>query len=241
MPSNNYYGSEFFASQCEGSLRSAKIVVPLITHLLKPESVVDVGCGLGTWLSVFRECNVGTIMGLDGKHVDQSRLHIPMDCFRATELSEPFELDKRFDLAVCLEVAEHLPAGSAEGFVKSLVGLAPVIVFSAAVPMQGGTNHVNEEWPDYWRTLFARHNYRPLDLIRKQIWKDRRVEWWYRQNLFIYTQESLLNIKPEFFSAANESDELLLLHSEVLRRNLGLRASVKRIPKLVLESLRRRL
>lgn len=240
MQTNNHYSSEFYASYCEGSLLSAKVVAPLITQIIQPRSVVDVGCGLGTWLCAFRDCGVEMVLGLDGAHVDQSRILIPKECFRATDLSEPFEIERKFDLAMCLEVAEHLPSRSAEGLVKSLVGLAPVIVFSAAVPMQEGENHVNEEWPDYWRTLFGRHHYKPLDLIRKQIWKDRRVEMWYRQNLFLYVQEGLLNSKPEFITAAGDSDDLLLIHPDILRRNLGLRASLKRIPRLVLESLRRR-
>lgn len=240
MQSNNYYGFEFYASHCEGSLQSARVVVPLITRLLKPGSVVDVGCGLGTWLCAFRECGVETIMGLDGKHVDQSRLYIPKECFQATELSEPFRLDKKFDLAMSLEVAEHLPPRSAEGFVRSLVGLAPAIVFSAAIPLQSGTHHVNERWPEYWRTLFLRHNYRRLDLLRKHIWTDGRVEWWYRQNLFLYVSEALVTAKIEFREAATESDDLLLLHPDILRRHLALRASLKRLPGLVLKALRRR-
>jgi SAM-dependent methyltransferase len=124
-------------------------VVPTVLRLVQPEPVVDVGCGDGAWLSVFRELGVNHRFGLDGDYVDRRLLQIPQDQFSATDLSLPFRLPCTFDLAVSLEVAEHLPPQSAEDFVDSLTRLAPVVLFSAAIPLQGGTHHLNEQWPDY--------------------------------------------------------------------------------------------
>jgi SAM-dependent methyltransferase len=171
------YGAVFYLSESEEILRSPRIVVPHVYSLLKPQSVVDVGCGRGAWLSVFHELGSERILGLDGAHVDPSWLLIPTDSFRAMELTRPFRLDQQFDLAICLEVAEHLSEKSAAGLVASLARLAPCILFSAAIPCQGGVHHVNEQWPEYWQKLFAQHQFRMLDLFRKQIWKNQGVKY----------------------------------------------------------------
>src|SRR5438046_10610902 len=97
--------------------------------LTQPTSVVDLGCGIGTWLAVFAEHNVGDYVGIDGDYVDRSQLLIPPERFLSGDLSEPVELNRRFDLAVSLEVAEHLPAASARVLVASLTGLPPVVLF----------------------------------------------------------------------------------------------------------------
>ncbi|MDW8444469.1 MAG: hypothetical protein RML45_09315 [Acetobacteraceae bacterium] len=100
--------------------------------------------------------------------------------------SWPIDLDRRFDLALSLEVAEHLPPERAAGFVADLVRLAPAVLFSAAIPLQGGTNHVNERWQAFWAGLFASHGYRAFDVIRPRVWDDPRVEPWYRQNTVLF-------------------------------------------------------
>src|SRR5205085_11975533 len=108
------------------------------------------------------------------------------DRFRAIDLREPFELPRTFDLAVSLEVAEHLPASSASAFVESLTRLAPAVLFSAAVPHQGGWNHLNEQWPQYWAEIFARHGFFPVDCLRERFWDRPNVRWWYAQNMVLY-------------------------------------------------------
>jgi hypothetical protein len=83
-------------------------------------------------------------------------------------------------------VAEHLPEDSAKSFVAALVGAAPVILFSVAIPNQGGTHHVNERWQSYWAALFAEHGYIALDCVRPAVFGDQRVELWYRQNILMF-------------------------------------------------------
>jgi hypothetical protein len=95
-------------------------------------------------------------------------------------------------LAISLEVAEHLPENAADDFVASLVRLAPIVLFSAAAPYQGGQNHVNEQWPGYWAERFAARNYLPVDCIRRRVWENPEVEWWYAQNTFLYVERSRL-------------------------------------------------
>jgi SAM-dependent methyltransferase len=188
------YTTKFFETQHSGSRQSAERVVPLIIDLIRPRSVVDIGCGVGTWLAVFFDQGVEDILGVDGDYVDRDMLQIPEERFLASDLTKPIKLDRRFDLVCCLEVAEHLAAECAETLIDTLTGLGPVILFSAAVPYQGGTKHVNEQWPEYWANLFNDKGYLAIDCLRATIWQNPNVEWWYAQNILLYVERAYLNV-----------------------------------------------
>lgn len=172
------------------------MIVPLVLELYRPSSVVDIGTGTGTWLAVFAEHGIADIHGVDGDWVDRSTLEIPEQSFTASDLTDPPELGRTYDLVVSLEVAEHLPAEAAGSYVKALTGYGPVCLFSAAIPHQGGTNHVNEQWPDYWAALFDERGFVPVDCLRRKIWDDERVEWWYAQNIVLYCSRTALAQNP---------------------------------------------
>jgi SAM-dependent methyltransferase len=241
MPDSEVYGPEFFEAHVEGSLRSARVVAPIVCELLWPSSVVDVGCGCGTWLAALTECGVRRVLGLDGDYVRRSSLLVSPDCFRAANLEEPISLDEKFDLALCLEVAEHLPSAAAPILVDSLANLSPVILFSAAVPLQRGTNHINEQWPQYWAELFRRIGYKRIDAIRPQIWTDTRVEWWYRQNIFLFVREDQISSYPALAKAAGAADDLMLVHAAVLNEHVWLRPILRRLPARVFSAAAGRL
>lgn len=183
---SSHYDAGFYAAQREGSLRSARSIVPLVIEFLRPASVVDVGCGVGTWLSIFREEGVEDLCGVDGDYVPRGSLLFPAEAFVAADLAGEVPIGRSFDLAVSVEVAEHIDAGHAGTFVKTLVSLAPAVLFSAAIPSQGGASHVNERWPSYWASLFATHGFQPLDLFRGRVWDNPDVEAFYAQNLLLY-------------------------------------------------------
>jgi SAM-dependent methyltransferase len=186
------YTSEYYAALRDGSRRSAQAIVPLVFKYFVPQSVIDVGCGEGTWLAVFHAHGVNEICGVDGDYVDRQRLEIPAECFLPRNLIQPLRLSRCFDLAMSLEVAEHLPSECSEALVESLVRLAPIVLFSAAAPHQGGAQHVNEQWPAYWAERFAVHDYLPVDCLRRTLWAHDDVEWWYAQNLFLYVDRATL-------------------------------------------------
>jgi SAM-dependent methyltransferase len=180
------YTADFYAGLEASARRSAEAIVPLVVELVRPASVVDVGCGLGVWLSVFRQLGIEDVLGIDGEHVDRTALEIPEDSFLSRDLEHPLAVARRFDLVVSLEVAEHLPPESADVFVASLAALGPVVLFSAAAPYQSGVGHQNEQWPDYWAALFAQHDYLPVDAVRRRVWSSEDVAWWYAQNTLLY-------------------------------------------------------
>jgi SAM-dependent methyltransferase len=180
------YDDDFYATLDAQVRGSAAVIVPIVVASLQPASVLDVGCGRGTWLHEFAEHGVGDIVGVDGPHIAAADLEIPVDTFIGRDLTQPFDLGRRFDLAVSLEVAEHLPATIAADFVATLVAHAPAVLFSAAIPFQGGAGHVNERWPSYWAGHFANHGFVALDVVRPAVWHDERVAFWYAQNTVLY-------------------------------------------------------
>lgn len=181
------YNAEFYQYINEGSARSAVVVVPALLELLPCPigSVLDVGCGAGAWLSVWKHhgCKV---MGLDGGYVDTQSLLIDGGEFRAQDLRQAFDLQERFDIVQCLEVAEHLPESLSATLVASLCRHAGIVLFSAAAPGQGGENHVNEQPYAFWRDVFADNGFQMYDPLRRAVKDDRRVLPWYRYNTFIY-------------------------------------------------------
>jgi SAM-dependent methyltransferase len=205
------YDQVFFEGLEVGSRRSASVMVPLVRRLVRPDSVLDVGCGVGSWIAEWVNQGVTDVLGLDGDYVDKSMLKIPLKSFQSMDLQNPFWLGRRFDLAQSLEVAEHLDESCADAFVESLVGHADTILFSAAIPGQRGKHHVNEQWPSYWAKKFSHLGLKPFDIIRPAIWMDQRVDCWYRQNTILFSRESSFEVSdtcidvvhPEYWKALN--------------------------------------
>jgi len=184
------YSPKFFLEQMPNSLRSASVIVPLVLSRIKVKSVIDIGCGVGTWLSIFSKHGVKEIKGIDGPWVNQEALLIPKNAFMATDLKKQLSLGRTFDLVVSLEVAEHLPPASAETFVANLTRHGSIILFSAAIPFQGGTDHLNERWQEYWADLFKKQGYVAIDYIRPLVWSDKRVSFFYAQNMLLFVKKS---------------------------------------------------
>jgi SAM-dependent methyltransferase len=183
---DDIYSEGFYALQQDGSARSAEVVIPLFLHQFPVDSVLDVGCGVGGWLAGFQRRGVTDLLGIDGAHVPRDRLQIDPARFREADLAEPLELERGFDAALCLEVAEHLPAEAGDRLVALLAAAAPVVLFSAAIPFQGGFGHLNEQWPSYWAQRFAARGFLAFDPIRPAIQRDQRVDFWYRQNIVVF-------------------------------------------------------
>jgi SAM-dependent methyltransferase len=183
------------------------VVVPLVVELVSPRSVVDVGCGSGVWLQAFRDAGIDDVCGIDGPWVEPSRLLFPSEAFRAHDLTQPIHFERRYDLAVSLEVGEHLPPDAAAGLVASLTRAAPIVLFSAAIPGQRGAEHINEQWPDYWVELFARVGYVAVDAVRAEIWDDPNVAPCYAQNTAIYCEAAALSANPKLRAAYTRAGE----------------------------------
>jgi hypothetical protein len=212
MKERKYYTKEFYKEQQGGSHQSASIILGIVEKVIRPKSIVDVGCGVGYWLKVWMEnYNVQEVLGIEGPYVSERMLKIDPKYVLFQDLKQPINVGKRFDLAMSLEVAEHIPEKHADQFVKSLTGLSDVILFSAAIPGQEGTHHVNEQPPEYWAAKFLENEFVAVDYLRPLIWYNEQIDWWYRQNIMLFIKRSMLDSFPELENAAGNTDVERLL------------------------------
>jgi SAM-dependent methyltransferase len=187
---NNSYTSGFYSGIEPGALRSARVILGVLFEAYRPNAVLDIGCGQGAWLAAAEELGCSHLVGIDGPWVNAKAMLSRRATFSAVDLEGDISFRDRFDLCICLEVAEHLSPARAPGFVDSLCSASDVILFSAAIMQQGGTNHINERWQSFWAGLFKSAGFECYDLIRPKIWTDDRVDSWYRQNVLLYINQS---------------------------------------------------
>src|SRR5262245_16370188 len=184
------YTKSFFRSREQASRRSAERVLPFVFDVVRPKSVVDFGCGTGTWLDAAKRLGVERVLGFEGEWIRGAEALIAPPAREVRNLDEPVSVPERFDLAISLEVAEHLKPERASGFVRDLTRAASVVLFGAAIPEQGGTGHIHERWQSYWASLFASEGYRCLDVVRPRFWDEADVMPWYKQNAFLYVSNT---------------------------------------------------
>ncbi len=189
---------------------AAKELIPILKNLFNIKDVLDVGCGIGTWLSEFKKQGIKTILGVDGEYVNKDLLYknITPEEFKSFDLNKSFDCNQKYSLVLSLEVAEHIEEKNARTFIHNLSNHGDNILFSAAIPFQGGQNHINEQRPDYWIKIFKSYGYNVYDIIRPLIWDNSKIFWWYKQNTFLFSKQKLNVDQYESFN------ERYLLHPE---------------------------
>lgn len=235
------YDSRFIYSIKAGSSRSAAIVLDVLAPLVEtlPRSAIDVGCGSGSWAAAFAaRFNSADVRGVDGPYLERGDLQIDPANFRAHDLSRPLRADRRYGLAISLEVAEHLPSESGPDLIRTLVEHADHVLFSAAIPGQGGEFHVNERPLEYWRALFRAHGYVAVDCVRPIVKSDRRVEAWYRYNSILYVHSDRLADLPAQFAANIIPDDMPLAEPASLWWRIRC-ATLRRLPARVVLAIAR--
>lgn len=182
------YDENFYAKQRDGSFRSAQIYVKELQRFFEGNSIVDLGCGVGTWLTAFGAMGCSRLVGYDGSWNSQDKMINPSIEFRATDLNLTINQTEKFDLAISLEVAEHCRPESSQNFVDSLTNLSDAILFGAAFTGQPGTDHINTRPHSYWASKFVSKNYAMFDLFRSKFWGNDQIDPWYCQNTFLYVR-----------------------------------------------------
>ena len=223
MIESGHYTTEFYSGQQEGSYTSAQVILPLVNEIFSPKSVIDIGCGVGYWLKVWSEqLGVEDYKGVEGPYVSAEMLKVSKDKVLFQDLKLPVQLNRKFDLAMSMEVAEHLPHDHAKDFVRSLISLSDVILFSAAIEGQEGTYHINEQFPEYWSNIFSEFGFVPVDYLRPKIWNNPKVEWWYQQNALLYIKKERLGDFPALNDSYVHTDPnyLVRIHPWIFRHKL---------------------
>lgn len=223
MGKKTIYDKKFYDRQMKGSLQSAQIVIPLILEKINSANIhscVDFGCGVGTWLSVIKShIRAADVLGIDFGEPEKEQLKINPEEYRKMDLSDSITLDKMYDLCMSLEVAEHISQERADVFVDNLTKASDIILFSAALPGQGGTGHVNEQRLSYWVEKFAQRGFELYDVIRPYIWYNEAVEPWYRQNMVLFCRQEKNIIEP----AKIENFPVDIVHPVTLKRKAKLK------------------
>lgn len=192
------YDAEFFNVQARQSEPAAALIAIVIQVVINAKSVVDIGGGVGAFAAAFAYNGAEDHLVVDGDYVDRGQLLVPPERFVAADLTQPLDLGRRFDVALCLEVAEHLPEDTADVLLDTLERHSDVIVFSAAVPGQTGSHHVNEKPQSWWHLKFRERGFKAFDLVRPALWHDDRVAWWYLQNTLVYARGAVAqSLGPE--------------------------------------------
>ena len=192
------YNATFYSQHFEGMTRSAKEVLDLLYKLYQPASVIDVGCGRGAWLAVAESLGSTKLKGIDGHWVKKEDLISSNIDFGPVDFEKAIpEIGEKYELCISLEVAEHISEGNARQYIDTLCKASDIVLFSAAITHQGGAHHVNEQWQSYWIDLFNSNGYECFDLFRATLWNNKSVEWWYRQNifLFVHPRNRFLNLE----------------------------------------------
>lgn len=209
---SHLYNNDFYDYIEKGARSSAQALISALQPWLQAKSVLDLGSGRGVWVAEWMKAGVTDGLAVDGDYVDRDQLAVPKDCFRAADLTAPVDLGRRFDVAQSLEVGEHLPQAASQGLVASLTKHADIVVFSAAVPGQGGEFHINERPLSFWQGLFAEHGYRAFDCLRPVLKDAAGVEPWYRYNSVVYANdEGRKKLPPEVLATEVPADQKLAL------------------------------
>lgn len=235
------YDKQFYAEMDREDIinnkSSAKVIVPIVMDLLHPESVLDIGCATGVWLNIFKQAGgIKKILGVDGQWVNRRDLVIDPKEFLQTNLEKDIrsKIKDKYDLVTCLEVAEHIDLRYEDVFINNLISCGDVILFSAAIPDQGGEHHVNEQWQSHWAYKFKRNGFILIDCIRPRIWYDSRVSYCYKQNLLLFVKRDRIeryeNLKHE--TKKNERIIIDIIHPQAYEDNININQSLSHLIKM---------
>jgi SAM-dependent methyltransferase len=226
------YNQAFYNAQSNGSLKSAQELLGYFFKLYQPNSIVDFGCGIGTWLAIAYSLGIQDLLGIDGLWIEAEKLNPEIINYHLQDLEQPISLDRTFDLALSLEVAEHLTPERGESFIQEMCQASDLIIFGAAIPGQAGANHINTQPQSYWISLFENHGYHCLDLFRPVFWNSPNVEFWYSQNTFLF-------VKPNhpYFKQFQQHSQTLpfipdLYHPRHFQKRFGRLQTLEKLSKL---------
>lgn len=222
------YDERFYATRNSKTLYAARTILRMIFQNRDINSVIDFGCGVGTWLKTAEEYGAEYTVGVEGEWVDKS-LFVANGELRVKDFEKKLAIEEKFDLAISLEVAEHISLESSKRFVDDICASSDLVLFSAAVVGQGGRGHVNEQNQSFWVGLFEANGYKCMDVIRPAIWNEDEIEVWYKQNTFVFSKNTI-----KFDMADRSVFPADIIHPDLFKiyRDQGIYQSIQTMMKL---------
>jgi 2-polyprenyl-3-methyl-5-hydroxy-6-metoxy-1,4-benzoquinol methylase len=182
------YTQRYFSAESDMTVPTAGAVVDELLKAFNPRTLLDVGCGTGVYIREFRARGISAL-GVEGSSHAIASAVCEAGAITQHDLRQPLHLEKRFDLVVCFEVAEHLPAAFAGVLAQSILRHGRDVAFSAAQPGQGGVDHINEQTSEYWIACFTQQgavfDRDATDALRRAF-RDREVVWWLPRNVLVF-------------------------------------------------------
>jgi hypothetical protein len=234
----SYAQSEHVAHSA-GSVAAAGKLLDYAVPTFNPGSYIELGAGFGHWARAAMDRGVASVLAVDGPWTDLEMIRVPRRNYRIADLTASVDFGRRFDMALSLEVAEHIDPASADIFVDNLVRHSDLVIFGAAIPGQGGYLHVNEQWPSYWADKFASRGYRLFDVFRSRFWSEQDMPVWYRQNTFLFVNQGRDDLIAIAASEAS-GQPVDAVHPELFANAIeivGLKKLLARLPAMVLRRL----
>lgn len=186
------YNQHFFDRTLKLEESSAKAAVDILIKRFGSRSVIDIGCGIGIYLKEFERQGI-EILGYDGAPA-AIKNSLVGNKIKLRDLSKPLKLRRKFDLCLCIEVAEHLPKTCENILISSLTGLSDTIIFTAATPGQGDLSigHINERPHAYWKDKFRKLGFTYKNEITEELCEkmiNEEVIWWVTKNLMVFQKD----------------------------------------------------
>lgn len=185
------YSEDYYSKrQKDPWRREAHNISRIFIDEFSPNSVIDFGCSIGSYLEPFHEAGID-ILGVEGNPAAFNYAVVPREFLVVHDLREPYITDRKFDLAFSIEVAEHIPEAFDDAYVDTIANASDTVVLSAAPPGQGGTHHVNEKPRSYWKGKFEdrgmKYDAKTVEVLRRKI----NVEFinYVPENIFVFVRE----------------------------------------------------
>ena len=223
------YDRNFYINRHEKTQTAANDVLSILFRAMEIRSVIDIGCGVGTWLNSAEKLGARTILGIEGHWLEKDFAVVDKTFIKTQDLENKIQIESKFDLAITLEVVEHLSEMRADSFIDDLCALSDLVLFSAAIPNQGGSHHINEQWQSYWAQRFKQRGYRVYDIVRWKIWSRSDIATWYRQNIIVYCRvdsaadKAMQSVSPP----CADVHQLDVVHPELFARRVRTRSRAK--------------
>jgi hypothetical protein len=189
---HQYYNSSYFKSEIFDYDYPA--LAETIIKEYQPKQIIDFGCGTGALAKAFA-CLGVQVQAIDGYSEPDFSTH---DNIRFTKLDlndidavHEFlkQFDAKFDLAISIEVAEHLNPAVSSSFIEWMTSVADVIVFSAAVPSQDGDGHINCRSRSDWYQFIKKYDFTIADTLRQHFISNPNLGLWHKFNVVDYVQK----------------------------------------------------
>ena len=184
------YNTDYFTNDIFST--DYTFIANVIFEKYKPRTVIEFGCGPGHLTKALSKLGikVDAIDGFSTPDFDgfSNILFTTIDLNNEDQLSD-FLDNKQYDIAICTEVAEHLNPTISQTLIKYLTKCSPVVVFSAAVPFQGGHGHINCRSRGFWHNIFIKHNFQLLDSLRNKLRENDNLAIWYKLNMLDYVSK----------------------------------------------------